>query len=120
MTPGAINTPPAPKISERAYQDLIVEAAHLFGWRAAHFRAAINARGHRMTPVAYDGEGYPDLTLLHPRLGVVWWEVKDARGQPSPAQRAWLEHLTAGGWEARVVRPRDWDYVIQTLRRGPA
>lgn len=49
----------------------------------------------------------------------MWWEVKTERGTPTIEQREWLNALEATGMEARIVRPRDWTHVIDTLRRGP-
>ncbi|MGZ4317386.1 MAG: hypothetical protein ACXVRS_16380, partial [Gaiellaceae bacterium] len=54
-------------------QDAIVQAAHLAGWHVAHWRPAQTAHGWR-TPCQYDAKGWPDLTLVGPRLVVA--EIK--------------------------------------------
>src|SRR4051794_27414866 len=48
---------------EAVFQDQVIEIAHIYRWRVAHFRPAQTSRGWR-TPVAADGMGFPDLVLI--------------------------------------------------------
>jgi len=103
-------------MSEQELLDSVVELAHLFGWRVAHFRPARTAHGWR-TPVAADGAGWPDLTLVRgDRL--IFAELKSRRGRLSDEQQAWLDVLGAVG-EVHVWRPEHWSNgsIEQTLRR---
>ncbi len=94
------------RMSEHELELAVVEVARLLRWRVAHFRAARSGRGWR-TPVAYDAQGWPDLTLVgHGRLLVR--ELKVGRGEPTPEQAEWLAALRAAGVDAGVWREADW------------
>jgi len=103
--------------SEESFQNRVVHVARLYGWRVAHFRKAPVAKrnGQRSwsTPIRYDGRGFPDLVLA--RDGVVLFaELKNEKGYPSREQRAWLAEI---GGQARLWRPRDWDSIVEELKR---
>ncbi len=118
-------------MNEREFQDAVVDIAHLYGWRVFHARAAGTNKGYR-TPVAYDGKGYVDLTLVHPSAYIVFAEIKSAVGRLSDEQLAWGEMLTAvsGGIDKalesmdemrvfyRLWRPRDGDEIVTLLSFG--
>lgn len=105
------------KVDEASFQATVIDAAHLQGWRVAHFRPAMTSSGWR-TPVAADGKGFPDLVLVRDR--VVFAELKGSSGQVRPDQRQWLDALQAAGVEAYCWRPRDWDEIERTLARREA
>ncbi len=86
-------------------QDAIVEAAHLAGWLAAHFRPARTAHGWR-TPCAYDANGFPDLVLVKDR--VLFVEVKGDGDRLRADQERCLEVLAAAGGEVHVCSRVDW------------
>src|SRR6266536_911398 len=97
------------QVSEAEFQRAVVEAAHLFGWRIAHFRAAMTRHGWR-TPVAADGAGFPDCILVRgPRLLAV--ELKSETGQLRDEQRAWLAALAETSAEVYTWRPSSWDVI---------
>ena len=99
------------ELSEEDLQTRILQAATLYGWRAAHFRPARTAKGWR-TPMSGD-PGFPDLVLA--RAGVlIVPELKSRRGRTSPDQDLWLEAL---GDHARLWRPADWPAIQNELRR---
>ena len=82
----------------------IIAAARFTGWRVAHFRPARTTHGWR-TPVQGDGAGFPDLVLVHPRDGLVWWaELKMPAGRLAPEQIAWRDALEAAGARWLLVR----------------
>ena len=110
------------RISGARLQAAIVERARLEGWAVAHFRPARTAKGYR-TPVAYDGKGYPDLTLVRDR--VVFAEVKGDGDSLRLEQQAWLELLELAGAEVYVWTPALWlagsiDEVLRRRGRGVA
>jgi hypothetical protein len=86
-------------------QDAIVEAAHLAGFRAAHFAPARTQHGWR-TPARYDAKGFPDLVLVGDR--VVFVEVKGAGDRLSADQVQWVAALLAAEAEAHVWGSEDW------------
>jgi VRR-NUC domain len=94
-------------VSERELEQAVIDCARLLGWLVAHFRPAETRRGWR-TAVAGDGKGFPDLVLVHPLHGVLWRELKDARGKVSTEQAIWLSRLEVAGENAAVWRPADW------------
>lgn len=106
-------TTTAPTITEAAFQAQVIELAHLFGWRVAHFRPALTKHGWR-TPVSADGKGFPDLVLVR-RKRLIFAELKSQRGRLSPEQRDWWEALTHVA-EAYVWRPSDWPAIEAELR----
>jgi hypothetical protein len=105
-------------MTEAELLDFVVEMAHLFGYRVAHFRPAMTKHGWR-TPVSADGAGWPDLTIVG-RGRVIFAELKAERGRTSDEQKDWLAWLFDAGATATVWRPSDWlDGTIESvLRRG--
>lgn len=85
-----------------------IDLAKLQGWMVCHFRPALTRAGWR-TAVQGHG-GAPDLLLA--RDGVAHhWELKSKGGRLTGMQERWISHLP----NARVVRPSDWDWVVETL-----
>ena len=81
-------------MSEQELLEAVIELAHLYRWRVAHFRPARTEHGWR-TPVAADGAGFPDLVLVRDR--VLFVELKSARGRLSVEQQDWLSALGHAG-----------------------
>ena len=103
-------------ITEKVWTAQVIEVAHMFGYLVAHFRPAINRRGHWQTPVQADGAGFPDLVLCKPGRNVKFVELKTERGKLSPAQERWLNDLRLAGQEVYVWRPSDWNKAVEVLR----
>lgn len=100
-------------MTEKELQDAVVDCARRLGWRVAHFGAARVGKGDRyITPVAYDGKGFPDLTMA--RAGrVIFAELKSAEGVLGREQADWLDALWSRGNAAathamHVWTPADW------------
>jgi hypothetical protein len=96
----------SPSTTETELQDAVIELAHLFGWRVAHFRSARTAHGWT-TPVSGDGKGFPDLVLVRERI--VFAELKSARGTLTVEQQDWLHALGIAEVECHVWRPEQWE-----------
>jgi protein-disulfide isomerase-like protein with CxxC motif len=105
-------------LNEKQLQQAVIETAHVYKWRVAHFRPARVMRGGKEiyeTPVAADGKGFPDLVLV--RNGkMMFIELKSRNGRTSPQQDDWLKDLTEvsntaydGVVEVYVWRPADWE-----------
>lgn len=61
--------------------------------------------------------GWPDLVIVGPG-GLLWREVKTARGRCAPAQWHWAGLLTAAGQDWAVWGPADYpDNAREQLRR---
>lgn len=102
-------------MSEAEWQQQVIELAHINGWRVLHVRPAQNSRGDWRTPIAADGKGWPDLTLVRDR--VLFVELKTDAGRLTVEQRQWIDALQTAGAHVAVWRPRDWDTVLDTLKR---
>jgi len=107
---------PLANVSEASFQAEIVKVAKLHGWLVHAERPGQNRRGKWSTAIQGDA-GFPDLVLVHPvRHMVLIWEGKSSKGQPSADQTAWLEAFKECGLFARVVRPSDWNEILEVLR----
>lgn len=111
-------------IAEKAFADRIVELAHTFGWRIAHFgSSATGTPGKYRTPCRYDGKGFPDLVLVHPVGGVLFRELK-AGARPNraldPEQGDWQVALAAARADVGVWVPSDWPQIVAELSGGMA
>jgi hypothetical protein len=84
----------------------VLDLAKTLGIRSAHFRPAQSQTGRWLTAVQGDGKGYPDLTLVG-KGGVLFRELKSAKGAHYPEQKAWLAALTEAGADADSWRPAD-------------
>lgn len=95
--------------TEAQFQQVVMGAARRLGWRIYHTHDS-----RRSQP------GFPDLVLVHTLHGVLWRELKRAKGgRVSPEQAEWLECLTIAGQDARIWRPQDWlDGTITNELRG--
>jgi len=103
-------------VTEREFQQAVVQLARLMGWRVHHARPALTQRGRWLTPIQGDA-GFPDLVLCRPPR-LILAELKRVGGKPTPAQREWLEALQAcAGVECYLWTPVDWKMIIDTLRR---
>lgn len=80
--------------------------ARLFGVHVAHFRTSLSQSGKWVTAVQGDGKGYPDLTMVG-RNGVMFRELKSAKGTHYPEQVVWLQKLKSAGADADTWRPED-------------
>lgn len=88
-------------MSERELQEAVIDMAHVFGWKVAHFRPAQNSRGDWRTPVAADGKGFPDLVMVSAHA-IFFIELKSEKGRLTPEQRDWLDRLSH--------KNHDWDW----------
>lgn len=95
----------ATQITEKDFQQQIIDLAHMYQWLVYH---------------TYDSRksapGYPDLTFCHPKRGEFFIaEVKGLKGILSTEQREWIAALTFAGIEVYVWRPEDWDAIAKRL-----
>jgi hypothetical protein len=91
----------------------VIDLAHALGYRCAHFRPAMTARGWR-TPVQADGAGFPDLVMVRPGR-IVAAELKTDHGAPTAEQLHWIAVLNAAGVPAYLWRPGDYPERIAAI-----
>lgn len=104
--------------SERAFQERIVQLAQLCGWNLVYHPPdnlpVVGRSGKRY--VQDVKAGWPDLVLVRvPEL--LFWEVKTEKGRVQPDQERWIHALHSCGMEVRIVRPSDWAYIQDRLKR---
>jgi len=105
------------KVSEAAFQQVVIDVARWHGWKVFHPLPAQNARGRWRTAQAGD-TGFPDLVLAHPKRGVIFAELKSAIGKLSDRQQAWLDTLRQAGAEVYVWRPADIEQIKAILKES--
>ncbi len=103
----------AKMMSEEDLLKCVVDMAHLYGWRVAHFRPAQlkdkNGKARWVTAVQGDGKGFPDLVMVNPAHSrLIFVELKSQKGKLSPEQIDWLDCLDFIANEHYVWRPSDW------------
>jgi hypothetical protein len=104
------------KVTEKEWQQTVIDTAQALGWRVAHFRTSRTGSGGHATAVQADGAGYPDLTLVR-GTRLLFIELKAEKGRVAQAQAEWLTDLaTAVPGCVAVWRPSDWPEVERTLR----
>ena len=85
-----------PKISEKEFQAQVLQFAKLHGWRTAHFRPAMTAKGRWVTAIQGEGKGFPDTVLVR-GYRLIFAELKAGRVPsecvPTVEQQAWLFSL---------------------------
>lgn len=107
------------KVSERMFQDAIVQLAKWNGWKVFHPLTVQGFNGRWRTALQGD-PGFPDLVLAHPERGVIFAELKSSIGKVSDLQMEWISTLRAAGAEVYVWRPRDLKEAQQILtQKGP-
>ncbi len=104
-----------PKMTEADLLRGVIDLAHTLGYRCAHFRPALTARGWR-TPVQADGKGFPDLVLVRPGR-IVCAELKVGRNASTAEQLHWLAWLNAAGVPSYVWREADYPDRIAAILR---
>ena len=109
---------PLTLVSEKEWTQQVVDLAHIYHWRVAHFRAAMTKYGWK-TPIQGD-KGFPDLVLVRgDRL--IFAELKAEGGNLSKEQKDWLiacEIVARGLINIKVFcwYPSDFDMVQGILK----
>ena len=90
--------------SEAQFQENVRQAALTLGWKFKHdWRSE------------HSVEGWPDCFLLRGNRSLVL-ELKKEGEDPTPAQREWLAAFNDAHIEAWVVRPSDFEWLLEKLR----
>ena len=96
--------------SEKLFQEAVIKLAQMNGW--LHFHPAPS----QVRPGVWrsDGKGFPDLVLAHPVRGLIFAELKTAKGKVSDDQVVWAAALRPHV-EVYVWRPQDLERIAQRL-----
>jgi len=103
-------------MTEAEFQTQVIDLAHLYGWRVAHFRPAMTKSGRWVTPVSADGAGFPDLVMA--RRGFKIFAELKVGAKLEDEQRKWLDELGPTTDRCLVVlwRPDDWPHIEAALK----
>lgn len=98
-----------PVMSEDELLTGLTDALTLAGWRWFHMRRSDAA-------IVQGSQGWPDLFAVHPtrRLALAM-ETKSDSGRLTPDQAAWLAMLDLVGIPAVMVRPDDYDRMLNVI-----
>lgn len=95
-------------MTEAELQQSIIDAAGKLGYRHYHTRDSRRS-----------DYGWPDLVLVHEVFRrVLFIEVKSAGGKVTPSQESWLDALARCGQEVYIVRPEQYEEIIEVLMLG--
>lgn len=110
-----MKSPTLPAITERQFQEQILQLAAIMGWECVHFRPAQTRHGWR-TPVQGSlGPGWPDLVLVRDDR-IIFAELKRDGGKATPEQERVLRLLGATGHaEVYIWRPAAFDAITALL-----
>ena len=91
-------------VTEADFQENVRKAALSLGWKLYHSWSAQHSEA-----------GFPDCFLLRGTRSLVL-ELKKEGENPTPAQREWLAAFNDTHIEAWVVRPSDFEWLLEKLR----
>jgi hypothetical protein len=93
-------------VSERQFQDSVVELATRLGWAVYHTHDSRRSQC-----------GWPDLAIIRsPRLLIR--ELKREGEKPTAEQAWWLDALRQCGVDAGIWWPHNWDEIERILGVG--
>lgn len=100
--------------TEAEFQKDVIDLAHLYKWRVAHFRKARTLRGSWITPVAADGKGFVDLVLVRDKI--LYRELKVGYGKLTEEQKQWGQAIQLAGGDWKIWRPEVLDLIRKELQ----
>ena len=103
------------RTTEAAFLKQVIDLCHRCHWRVMHVRHAQVREGKWITHGAGDIAGWPDVFAVRGHRAVAL-ELKTEKGVATAAQLDWLAALGHAGVEAHVVRPSQWDWLMEVLR----
>lgn len=90
----------------------ITDALTIGGWRWTHARRSDLA-------VSMGHQGFPDVFAVHPtRMLAIGLELKTDRGRATPEQLDWLASLRMAGIWTALIRPADYDRILELVLGG--
>ena len=107
-------------MSEKEFLSQIIEVAHIYHYRVAHFRPAQTSKGWR-TPVSADGKGFPDLVLVSSsQKRILFIECKSDTGKLTIQQSNWRQCLLDSGAEYYLWQEGTYtaEHIAEILREG--
>lgn len=101
---GKAMEPVAVEVSEKQFQQAVIDLARRNGWLVYHTRDSRKSES-----------GFPDLVLLR-AVTLIVAELKVGDNKPTAAQATWLEAFRAAGVDARLWYPESWSEIVAALQ----
>jgi len=113
-------------MTEKQFQDTVVDLAAFHGWRVHHVKPGMTSRGTWLTNVQ-GHTGFPDLVLAHAGRNasakrpailptIIFAELKAGRGRLSDEQNKWALTLQAcPGVEYYMWTDLDMAFIVHRL-----
>jgi len=99
------------RVTEESFQSALIDLAHVYGYRVAHFRKARKKNGGWITPVSADGKGFLDLILVNrDKKDIIFAELKSEDGRMPKSKKSGLLI-----WVNAVIRCIYGNQVIGSL-----
>lgn len=95
----------AVKETEKQLLEKVRQVALLTGWRFYHSWNSMHS-----------AKGFPDCCLAK-KGKILFLELKTENGRLTPEQADWLDQLRFGCYMTRVIRPADFDWLVEELKR---
>ena len=96
------------KITEKQFQQQIIDLAKICGWKEYHTWRSIHSPA-----------GFPDLILVRDCV-ILAVELKSKKGKITEAQWDWLEALGKTGVGVYIWGPSEWEDIVRCLRNDQA
>ena len=90
-------------VSEKAFMQSVIELARVTGWLCYHTHDSRRSQA-----------GFPDCVLVRGER-LVCLELKTERGRLRPEQKVWLAALAKTEAEVCLVRPSQWESLVELL-----
>ena len=98
-------------ISEASFLQQVKALAYIHGWDCHHASPTQTAKGRWLTSGAV---GFPDLVLCHKIKGLIFAELKSAKGKPTDSQLDWMARIGPYA-ECYLWRPEDLKDIERRL-----
>jgi hypothetical protein len=98
-------------ISEASFLQQVKSLAYLHGWAFHHATPSLTSKGKWITTGA---PGFPDVVLAHRARGLIFAELKTAKGKPTDSQLDWMARIGPYA-ECYLWRPDDLKDIERRL-----
>ena len=103
--------------SEDSWTDYLIAMGNSLGWKVVHFpRVRTNYKGKTRWETVYRGDGKGWLDMVFWRERVIYAELKEENGKPTPDQIIVMQELKVAGQEVYCWKPSDLESIRRILQ----
>lgn len=102
-------------MNEKEFQKIVIDLAHMYGWKVAHFRTSQIKTGVYATAVDADGAGFPDLVMVRGER-LIFAELKVGKNKLSQKQIEWCDALLTAGARWCLWHERDLNLIKEIIK----